>query len=35
LVLNGNVLDIAMKYREDIIVAAPVRNNENFRNAAY
>ena len=35
LVLDGNVLDIAMRYREDIIVAAPVRNNENFRHAAY
>jgi P2X purinoceptor 7 len=35
LVLDGNVLDIAMRYREDIIVADPVRNNENFRHAAY
>ncbi len=35
LVLDGNVLDIAMRYREDIIVADPVRNNENFCHAAY
>jgi hypothetical protein len=35
LVLDGNVLDIAMRYREDVLVVHPQRNNENFRHAAY
>ena len=35
LVLDGNVLDIAMRYREDFLVLENVRNNENFRHAAY
>ena len=35
LVLDGNVLELAMRYMEDILVADPVRNNENFRHAAY
>ena len=35
LVLDGNVLELAMRYIEDILVADPVRNNENFRHAAY
>ena len=34
LVLDGNVLELAMRYMEDILVADPVRNNENFRHAA-
>jgi hypothetical protein len=35
LVLDGNVLDIAMRYREDVLVVDHQRNNENFRHAAY
>ena len=35
LVLDANVLDIAMRYREDVLVLNNVRNNENFRHAAY
>lgn len=35
LVLDGNVLDIAMRYREDVLVYENHRNNENFRHAAY
>ena len=35
LVLDGNVLNIAMRYREDFLVLNNVRNNENFRHAAY
>ena len=35
LVLDGNVLDIAMRYREDVLVLNHARNNENFRHAAY
>jgi hypothetical protein len=35
LVLDGNVLDIAMRYREDVLVLDNARNNENFRHAAY
>lgn len=35
LVLDANVLDIAMRYREDILVMDHPRNNENFRHAAY
>ena len=35
LVLDANVLDIAMRYREDVLVLDHPRNNENFRYAAY
>ena len=35
LVLDVNVLDIAMRYREDVLVLDHPRNNENFRHAAY
>ena len=35
LVLDANVLDIAMRYREDVLVLDNARNNENFRHAAY
>ena len=35
LVLDGNVLEIAMRYREDVLVYENHRNNENFRHAAY
>ena len=35
LVLDANVLDIAMRYREDILVMEHPRNNENFRHSAY
>ena len=35
IVLDANVLDIAMHYREDMLVLGNVRNNENFRHAAY
>jgi hypothetical protein len=35
IVLDGNVLGLAMHYREDILVLNNVRNNENFRHAAY
>ena len=35
LVLDGNVLNIAMRYREDVLVLDATRNNENFRHAAY
>lgn len=35
LILDGNVLDIAMRYREDILVLNHPRNNENFRHTAY
>ena len=35
LVLDGNVLYLAMRYREDFLVLNNVRNNENFRHAAY
>ncbi|XP_028408628.1 P2X purinoceptor 7-like [Dendronephthya gigantea] len=34
-VLNGNVLEIAMRYREDVLVLNNVRNNQSFRHAAY
>ena len=34
-ILDGNVLDLAMRYREDMLVLNEVRNNENFRHAAY
>jgi hypothetical protein len=35
LVLDANVLDIAMRYREDILVMDHPRNNENFHHSAY
>lgn len=35
LVINGNVLELAMRYREDVLVLNNVRNNQNFRHAAY
>ena len=35
LVLDGNVLELAMGYREDVLVVNNVRNNENFHHAAY
>ena len=35
LVLDGNVLDIAMRYREDVLALDDHRNNENFRHMAY
>ena len=35
LVLDGNVLDIAMRYREDVLVLDHPRNNENLRHTAY
>ena len=34
-VLNGNVLDISMRYREDVFALDHPRNNENFRHMAY
>ena len=34
-VLDGNVLEIAMRYREDVLVLNNVRNNQSFRHAAY
>jgi hypothetical protein len=35
IVLDANVLEIQMRYREDILAMAHHRNNENFRHAAY
>ena len=35
LVLDANVLDIAMHYREDVLVLEHPRNNENFWHTAY
>ena len=35
IVLDANILDIAMRYREDVLVLNNNRNNENFRHAAY
>ena len=35
LVLDGNVLDLAMRYRKDVLVMDHTRNNENFRHTAY
>ena len=35
LVIDPNVLNIAMRYREDMMVLGNGRNNENFRHAAY
>jgi hypothetical protein len=35
IVLDANILDIAMRYREDVLVLNNNINNENFRHAAY
>lgn len=35
LVIDGNVLEIAMRYREDVLVLNNIRNKQNFRHAAY
>ena len=35
LVLDGNALEIAMRFREDALVYDNHRNNEHFRHAAY
>ena len=35
IVLDGNILDITMRYREDMLVLENTRNDENFRHAAY
>ena len=35
LVLDANVLDIAMRYHKDVLALDDPRNNENFRHAAY
>ena len=35
LVLDANVLDLAMHFREDVLVLDHPRNNENFRHFAY
>jgi hypothetical protein len=35
LVLDANILDLQMSYREDILVMNNPQNNENFRHAAY
>ena len=35
LVLDGNVLDIALRLWEDVLVYENHRNNENFRHSAY
>lgn len=35
IVLNGNVLDFAMRYREDVLALDHPRNNENFRHMAH
>ena len=35
LVLDGNVLELSMRHREDVLVLNNNRNNENFRHAAY
>lgn len=35
LVLDANVLELAMRYREDVMVMDHARNNENFRHTAY
>ena len=34
-VIDPNVLDVAMCYKEDMLVLGNDRNNENFRHAAY
>ncbi len=34
-VTDGNVLEIAMRYREDVLVLNNVRDNQSFRHAAY
>ena len=35
IVLDANILDIAVRYREDMLVLENTRNNENFCHAAY
>ena len=35
IVLDGNILDVAMRYREDMLAMEHPRNNENFRHTAY
>ena len=35
LVLDGNVLELSMRYREDVLVLNNNRNNESFRHTAY
>ena len=35
IILDANVLDIAMRFREDMLALNNVRNNENVRHAAY
>ena len=35
LVFDGNVLDLAMRYREDMSTMLHPRNNDNFRHTAY
>ena len=35
IVLDGNILDVQMRYREDMLATDHPRNNENFRHAAY
>ncbi|CAB4042516.1 Hypothetical predicted protein, partial [Paramuricea clavata] len=35
IVLDGNILDVAMRYMEDMLAMENPRNNENFRHAAY
>ena len=35
IILDANVVDIAMRFREDMLALNNVRNNENFRHAAY
>jgi hypothetical protein len=35
LVLDGNVLNLEMLYREDVLVMDQPRNNDNFRHTAY
>ena len=35
IVLDGNILDVAMRYREDMLAMEHLRNNENFRHTAY
>ena len=34
-ILDGNVLDIAMRYREYFLALDHARNNEHFRHTAY
>ena len=35
IVLDPNILDIAMRYKEDVLAMEHPRNNENFRHTAY